>query len=209
MTSGDNVFDRDVVAVPRVRRIRGDAVRLRRFAFPGNPHYACRVHGRHHDWTLSEWCAGIAGSGHGVDVVFPVNRAAGPGLGLCRRHQLRAGRVPDKLDGRFGRHVGSPTVATKRHRPQSGRAVHATEYGPAAVHARHHRWTVSIDHTGGTLNGPGQSIAIAFIPPCGAAAMAIHAESSRRAFAAGRASAETHCSRRRRPARGATEIPSR
>jgi hypothetical protein len=140
-----------------VRRIRGDAGRLRQSGGPDKPDFASRVQCRHHHRHLFEWCAGIAGSGHGVDVVFPGHRPARPALGLCRRYQLRAGRMPDDVDGRFGEHVRGPTVAGQRHRPQSGRALHAGEYRRTAVHARHHRRTDGIDYAGGAI-APGKSL---------------------------------------------------
>ncbi len=138
----------------RVHRIRGDAVRLRQFGGPNKPDFASRVQCRHHHRHLFEWCAGIAGPGHGVDVVFPGNRPARPALGLCRRYQLRAGRMPDDLDGRLGRHVRGPTVAGERHRRQSGRAVHAVEYRRAAVHGRHHRRSDGSDYADRSITLP-------------------------------------------------------
>jgi hypothetical protein len=48
-------------------------------------------------------------------------------------------------------HVRGPTVAGERHRPQSGRAIHAGEYRRTAVHARYHRGTDGIDCAGGAI----------------------------------------------------------
>ena len=53
-----------------MRRIRGDAVRLRQFGRPDKPDFTSRVQYHDHHRHLFEWRAAIAGSGHGVDVVF-------------------------------------------------------------------------------------------------------------------------------------------
>jgi hypothetical protein len=129
----------------------GDAVRLREFGGANEPDSAGRMQRRHYHRHVFEWRSGIARSGHDLDLVLPDNGPARPGFGLCRRYQFRARRMLDDLDGRLRRYIRSPTIAGERHRPQSGRALHAGEHRLTTVHARHHRRSVGIDYAGGTI----------------------------------------------------------
>ena len=100
--------------------------------------------------------------------IFSNGAPASPGQGMVWTSYFQATVLPAQpsvyvvdinsapLDGRFGQHLRGPTVAGERHRPQSGRAVHAGEYRRTAVHARHHRRTDGIDYAGGAIT-PGKS----------------------------------------------------